>query len=60
MGERERPTCPRCGGVPLRIVYGEPGSHLARARDRGELVLGGCVIEEDAPDWACPRCGLRF
>lgn len=53
--------CPKCGavaGVPL--VYGLPGCDAFEAEQRGELVLGGCVIEEDAPTHQCVECGDRW
>lgn len=51
-------TCPHCGARMQRvpIVYGLPGWELARAEQRGELVLGGCVIRGNDPQWACPEC----
>lgn len=51
--------CPRCGvlgGVP--IVYGLPGLGLDEALDSGQLVLGGCLIGQDDPDWTCRHCGF--
>lgn len=31
------------------IAYGYPSSELFEAAERGEVVLGGCVIEVDSP-----------
>jgi hypothetical protein len=54
-------SCPRCGAADVRpILYGFPSSEAIDAADRGELVLGGCVVSEDDPDIACRACGLRF
>jgi len=57
-------ACPKCGSsrvVP--IAYGEPTRETeARAR-RGEVVLGGCLIElgpDGDPEWACRDCRARF
>lgn len=47
--------CPSCGAPGIRIVYGMPGAELFEAADRGEVVLGGCVIGGDDPDLACPQ-----
>lgn len=41
-------------------MYGEPIEELGRAEARGELVLGGCVISDNDPEWACLACGARF
>lgn len=50
-------NCPSCGQErPLRIAYGYPTSEMFKASERGELALGGCVIEEDSPTWRCPVC----
>ena len=53
------PRCPDCPeahlGVPL--VYGLPSADAFEAAERGELVLGGCLMEPGpVPDWACPEC----
>ena len=44
--------------VPL--VYGLPGPDLFDAAQRGEVVLGGCVLpmsrDDEDSDWACPVC----
>ena len=45
-------------GVP--IVYGLPGREAFEAEQRGELVLGGCVIEEGGPTRQCVECGERW
>ena len=31
-----------------------------RAEQRGELVLGGCMIEEGGPTHQCVECGERW
>jgi hypothetical protein len=55
-------ACPRCGSRSIPIVYGLPGMELFEAADRGEVALGGCVIEDGAPEWRCRGvdCGLEF
>jgi hypothetical protein len=30
---------------------------MFEASDRGEIVLGGCVVERDSPTWRCRNCG---
>ena len=58
--DRKR-RCPNCGAVAgVPIVYGLPGRDAFEAEQRGELVLGGCVIEEDAPTHQCVECGDRW
>jgi len=55
------PMCPTCGSAAVvRIVYGFPTREGFEAARRGEIVLGGCVIEADAPLWACKACHESF
>ncbi len=28
--------------------------------ERGEVMLGGCVIDASSPQWACTACGESF
>ena len=28
--------------------------------ERGEVMLGGCVIDASSPKWACKSCGESF
>lgn len=50
-------TCPRCGATGVRIAYGMPNLTTIEAAERGEVVIGGCNIQPDAPEWECPSCG---
>ena len=54
---RER-VCPRCGQAitPVPILYGYPSNEAFEASMRGEIRLGGCVVGEESPDYACPAC----
>ncbi len=58
---RRPPRCPDCSSAKARpIIYGEPEEELGRHAERGEVVLGGCVIWGNDPAWDCPECGSRF
>ena len=46
--------CPECGRPGKMIFYGLPGPELGRAAGDGWVGLGGCMIEDDQPDWVCP------
>lgn len=52
--------CPRCGSTALPIAYGLPAPELFEAADRGEVALGGCVVEEAEHACTGVDCGLRF
>lgn len=58
---RRKPVkCPHCGSKVLRIQYGYPGHEMMEAAERGEILLGGCCISPDSPDYGCPTCGQPF
>jgi len=47
------PTCPTCGRPGVLIVYGMPGPELVHAAERGQVLIGGCVITSDDPTHGC-------
>ncbi len=49
-------TCPSCGATMMAIVYGMPSYELFQAAERGEVILGGCLVSEDNPTVHCPDC----
>ena len=52
------PPCPTCGATDaIHIVYGYPPFELWEAEQRGEIVMGGCVIGPESPDYECRSCG---
>jgi len=54
-------VCPECGSADVvPIAYGKPGTELASAAERGEVVLGGCMVSEDSPNWHCNACGEQW
>ncbi|MGX5656598.1 hypothetical protein ACWKWC_17615 [Geodermatophilus nigrescens] len=60
---RRAPRCPACPdsprGVPL--VVGLPSPEDLAAAERGEVVLGGCVLMPGPEaEWACPVCGREL
>ena len=52
--------CPKCGEKLIDIVYGMPGSELFEAAERGEIVLGGCEIFDDQPEYHCKNCDIDY
>jgi len=58
--DRKPRTCPCCGGKVVPILYGEPSSEAFEKADRGEIVLGGCIIFADMPEYQCTGCGAQF
>jgi len=47
--DRDEHVCRLCGGRTIPIAYGFPGDDLFEAAERGEIVLGGCVLSGDDP-----------
>lgn len=60
MHDEQPPRCPDCGGDLVRIVYGLPGPELMERVRQREIVLGGCVVSEDSPRWACWECSRKY
>ena len=58
---RKRLSCPSCGkDNVLPVVYGLPGQELLKASARREVLLGGCIIDRDSPEWQCTECGYAW
>ena len=60
MAERrpKKEVCPRCGQrTVVDVLYGMPTHDAFEAAERGELILGGCVIVGDDPSRGCTSCG---
>ena len=51
---RKPKTCPTCHheGTTRTILYGMPIYPV----DESKYELGGCVIDEDAPEYHCVNC----
>ncbi|TQS24519.1 hypothetical protein FLW16_35680 [Microbispora sp. KK1-11] len=56
------PPCPRCSGTTVPFLFGLPTPAASKAAAAGELILGGCVVWEDAIEegWQCLGCGHHF
>ena len=50
-------VCADCGtvGKMKKIIYGLPDDDF----DFDKYAVGGCIVEEDAPNIACGKCGAR-
>ena len=52
-------TCPSCGSKKCaRILYGylAYSKELERDLDAGKVVIGGCVVTGNDPNWRCLDC----
>ena len=53
----QRPDCPSCGaGDVVPVIIGMPGPELMEAEEAGDVVLAGCIVMPDQPNWACRIC----
>lgn len=53
--------CPNCKSEKiLPIVYGLPTLDTFQKAERGELLLGGCVVTFDQPTFCCMDCKRRW
>ena len=51
------PKCPKCGSNDIvPIVYGMPSDELFEKEGVHEVLLGGCLVNEDSPCWHCKSC----
>jgi hypothetical protein len=49
--------CPKCKEkTGVNIQYGYPSFECREKELKGEVVLGGCMIEEGQPERACASC----
>jgi hypothetical protein len=53
--------CPRCSSDEvLRVVYGLPSEEMIEESIAGRVLLGGCAVWPEAPDWQCVVCGHEW
>ncbi len=53
--------CVRCGSSDaIPIVYGLPTWEAVEEAQRGQIVLGGCVIGHESPAFECAGCGAAL
>jgi len=54
--------CPKChhDDAVVPIIYGYPMPELEEIAERGEVELGGCLVGDIDPKFACRRCRISF
>jgi hypothetical protein len=61
--KRKPKKCPKCEGTKIAdIQYGMPdfSPELRMDLDEGKIVLGGCCVSGDDPEWQCVECGIQI
>lgn len=53
-------VCPKCEGDLIPIVYGYPSPEMVESADRGEILLGGCIVSDSDPQFRCAHCGRQY
>lgn len=51
--------CPKCGSERIaEILFGLPAfsDELQKDIDEGRVVLGGCCVSGEDPEWKCMDC----
>ena len=57
MPKRYKAVCPNCkSNKVVPIAYGLPGFEMREEAIKGKIHLGGCMIEDDSPDFHCNEC----
>lgn len=41
--------CPLCGGTLLQVIFGMPDPELWEMEQRGEVIIGGCIVNDFGP-----------
>lgn len=60
-GSRARHYCPVCESPNVvSVAYGYPSDEMINRAERGEILLGGCVVAQGAPASGCGDCGTRW
>lgn len=58
--KRKPAKCSVCKGQVVPIAYGFPYPETFQKADRKEVVLGGCCIWGNDPDWECIECHTKY
>ena len=60
-GRDKKRYCPICGTrTAVPIQYGYPSEIAFERARKGEIVLGGCCLDDHNPDWACTSCDYSW
>jgi hypothetical protein len=53
--------CPECGSSKVAdILYGMPTPRAMKQATTGKVVLGGCAISMNSPQFHCHHCENRW
>ena len=49
-----------CHHELIKIVYGKPSAKTLALEKANKVMLGGCIVRENAPRHYCTKCKKRF
>lgn len=52
--------CPNCGNNLINIIYGRPNQELIEQAKEGKIILGGCIINKNMPNYHCNYCNKNY
>jgi len=57
-----KPTCPKCKSNNVaQIFWGYANiESMEESLEKKEIVLGGCMVTDNDPEWECNDCGNRW
>ena len=59
--KKQEKKCPSCGSTEIiPICYGKPSYEGFQKSQRGEIILGGCIMRPNAPHNVCKECNKRW
>jgi len=55
------PNCPKCGSKKVvRIIYGLPSRETFEEAKEGKIILGGCCVSYNSPNFHCKDCKYEW
>ena len=58
-GENNNTLTP-CKHDLIKIVYGKPSAKTLELEKAHKVMLGGCMVQENAPRLYCTKCKKKF
>jgi hypothetical protein len=54
-------SCPSCkSGQVIPIVCGLPAAEAIKEAEEGLIALGGCLVDDENPNWKCRACEYEW
>lgn len=54
------PKCIKCGAKVVSILYGEPSPEGEVLIESGKMIMGGCCVTGNDPQWGCLKCNTEY